>query len=241
MMTRKLRRLRRRLLQAGSRGAGPWLAGILNASGGFHERRGAYALAEKHYRESIRILRRAAGRPDSAKALVQSLGRLALVLRARARYDGAERLLLGALTVAEKAFGPEGLMVAGLLNDLGVVHKRQGRFADAEAVYRRALGMTEKSMGQDHPAVATLYHNLGKLEHARGRGALGEPLARRSLAIHRKALGPDHPRVADDAAALASILDGLGRHDEAATLYRWALPIFERQHASGSLLAKSPD
>ena len=38
-----------------------------------------------------------------------------------------------------------------------------------------------------------------------------------------------------------SILDRLGRHDEAATLYQWALPIFERQHAMGSLLARSVD
>ena len=187
-MTRKLRRLRRRLLQAGSRGTGRWLAGVLNAGGGFHERRGAYALAEKYYRESIRILGRADGRPESAGALIQSLGHLALVLRARARYDGAE-----------------------------------------------------KSLGPNHPSVATLYHNLGKLEHACGRYELGEPLARRSLAIHRKALGPDHPHVADDAAALASILDRLGRHDEATTLYQWALPIFERQRATPNLLARSFD
>ena len=240
-MTRELRRLRRRLLQAGSRGIGRWLAGVLNAGGGFHERRGAYALAEKYYRESIRILRRADERAESAGALIQSLGHLALVLRARARYDGAERLLRWAVEAAEKTFSPENLKVADLLNDLGVIHKRQGRFADAEAAYRRALSITEKSLGPDHPSVATLYHNLGQLEHARGRYELGEPLARRSLAIHRKALGPDHPHVADDAAALASILDRLGRHDEATTLYQWALPIFERQRATGNLLARSFD
>jgi tetratricopeptide (TPR) repeat protein len=240
-MTRKLRRLRRRLLEAGSRGAGLWLAGVLNAGGGLHERRGAYGLAEKHYRESIRILERAGGRPDGAAALIQSLGRLALVLRARARYDGAERLLRRAVAIAEKTLGAEDQKVADLLNDLGVVHKRQERFADAEAAYRRALSISEKSLGPDHPAVATLYHNLGKLEHARGRYALGEPLARRSLAINRKALGVDHPHVANDAAALASILERLGRHEEAATLYRWALPIVERQHTTGSLFPKTLD
>ncbi len=89
--------------------------------------------------------------------------------------------------------------------------------------------------------MATLYHNLGKLEHARGRYARGEPLARRSLTIHRKALGPDHPHVADDAAALAAILNGLGRHDEAETLYRWALPIFERQSTVGGPLPRNLD
>jgi len=240
-MTRKLRRLRRRLLQAGSQGTGLWLASVLNVTGGFHERRGAYALAEKHYRESIKILARDGGRPELAGALVQSLGHLALVLRARARYDGAERLLRWAVAVAEKAVGHESPKVADLLNDLGLIHKRQGRFDDAEAAYRRALDITEKSLGPDHPHVATLCHNLGKLEHARGRYAHGEPLARRSLTIHRKALGPDHPHAADDAAALAAILNGLGRHDEAETLYRWALPIFERQSTAGGPLARSLD
>jgi tetratricopeptide (TPR) repeat protein len=229
------------LLQAGPLGPARWLASVLNAGGRIHERRGAYAVAERYYRESVGILARADARPESADALIHALGRLALVLRARARYDGAERLLRRALAVAEKAFGRESPKMADLLNDLGMVHKRQGRFGDAEAAYRRALDIAEKALGPDHPSVATLYHNLGKLEHARGRYALGESMARRSLAIHRKALGPDHPRVADDAAALASILDRLGRHDEAATVYRWAVPIFERQRSVGSLFARSLD
>src|SRR5437899_2606067 len=80
------------------------------------------------------------------------------------------------------------------------------------------------------PEVATLYHNLGGLEHARGHFAGGEPWARQSVAIREQALGPDHPEVAADVAALAALLDGQGKWDEAEALYRRALAIFERVH-----------
>jgi Flp pilus assembly protein TadD len=42
------------------------------------------------------------------------------------------------------------------------------------------------------------------------------------------ALGPEHPDVAADLGALAAILEGLGKHDEADRGYRRALAIFER-------------
>src|SRR4029077_6043137 len=51
--------------------------------------------------------------------------------------------------------------------------------------------------------------------------------ARRGLAIREKLLGPDHQAVAADAAALAAILDGQGKRDEAEVLIRRALTVFE--------------
>jgi hypothetical protein len=65
------------------------------------------------------------------------------------------------------------------------------------------------------------------LAHARGDHAAGEEPARRSVSIRARAVGPDHPEVAADRAALAAILDALGRHDEAEALLREALRVFE--------------
>jgi hypothetical protein len=87
-------------------------------------------------------------------------------------------------------------------------------------VYHRALSLVLATRGEDSVETATLYHNLGGLEHARGRYSLGEPHARRGLAIREKLLGPDHQAVAADAAALAAILDGQGKRDEAEVLIR---------------------
>ena len=50
----------------------------------------------------------------------------------------------------------------------------------------------------------------------------------KALAIREKKLGPEHPDVAADAAALAAILDGQGKREEAEALFRRALNVFER-------------
>ena len=77
---------------------------------------------------------------------------------------------------------------------------------------------------------ATLFHNLGGLDHARGLFAAGEPYARRAVEIRERLLSPDHTETAAHLAALAALLDGQGRYDEAERLYLRALSIFERAY-----------
>src|SRR6476620_10697712 len=55
-------------------------------------------------------------------------------------------------------------------------------------------------------------HNLAGLDHARGRYAEAEPVARRGLEIRHRS--GDSGGVAADAAALAAILEALGRGEE---------------------------
>jgi Flp pilus assembly protein TadD len=73
-----------------------------------------------------------------------------------------------------------------------------------------------------------VYHNLGGNEHARARHRTAERWARRGLRIRRKQADADPCEIAADEAAMAAILDGLERFDEAESLYRSALRIFER-------------
>jgi len=115
------------------------------------------------------------------------------------------------------------------------LRKSQGRFADAIRLYRRALKIVAPS--GDDEALATLHHNLGGIEHARGRFAAGEPHARRSVALRERALGPHHVEVAADVAALAALVDGAGRLDEAAALYQRALVVFSQKLGPRSLEA----
>ena len=71
--------------------------------------------------------------------------------------------------------------------------------------------------------MASIWHNLGGLEHARGRPEIGEPYARKAWQLRRAALGDEHPDTVADEAALAGLLDGLGRYDESEPIYRKAL------------------
>ena len=154
---------------------------------------------------------------------------------ARGRYDRAERLLVGALALAERANGDPSLRLA-LFNGLGVVLKYQGRFADSRRAYLAAMAITRARKGHGRSLPPALYHNMGGLEHARGRFARGEVLARHGLFLRTRALGPEHLDVGRDLAALAAIVDGCKRHAEAEALYRRALEIFQRR-----LPAEHPD
>lgn len=165
--------------------------------------------------------------PDLARLRVRARISIAGIDRALGAHDAADHEFNAALAEAKRAFGPRDLDVAGILNNLGVLRKYQGRFAEAAAFYRRALPLIEASGDTD--ALATLFHNMGGIEHARGRYAVGEPHARRSVELREAALGADHVTVAADVAALAALVEGQGRLEEAAALYERALRVFRRK------------
>jgi tetratricopeptide (TPR) repeat protein len=216
-----------RLIEKSSGPGHPDVANVLNTLGSIQQDLGDYGHAESSFRRSVSIMEAITeDDPDIRRLRVQSASGLAGILRVQGRYGEAEPLFVEALRLAEASFGPTDPEVSFVLNDLAVLYKYTGEFARAEKLYRRALRIAKSNCGPDDPQVATIYHNLGGLEHARGRYAKAEPYARRSVQIREKALGPDHL----DVAALASLLDAQGKHEEAEQLYRRVLAVFERTH-----------
>ncbi len=212
----------------------PDVANVLNCLTRVHEQRADYAAAEASAGRSVDIMRRVrqevgeeAGSVDIDRLYVQSLTGLGDILRIRGRYGDAEPSLREAIALGEHSLGPEDEDVVTAVNSLAVLFKYSGRFDEAAALYERALAAAERA-GAGDESLATLLHNIGGLEHARGNYARGEPPARRSVELRERVLGPHHPSVAADLAALAAIVDGLGRHDEAEALYLRALDTFER-------------
>lgn len=167
------------------------------------------------------------GRSSATTARILNWVDAAERCRAAGDFRKARHFYQKALESGERAFGCESAEVATLLNNLGVVCKYLGRYREAGRHYRRALRILAK-LGASPTTLASLYHNLGGLEHARGRFARGEPWARTSVALRERELGPRHPEVAADLAALAALLVGQGKCDEAERLYRRALTIFRR-------------
>lgn len=137
---------------------------------------------------------------------------------------------------------------AAALNADGLRHKAAGRYVKARGCYLRALRLVGGLAGRDRDAVATLCHNLGGIEHARGSYRAAEVWARRGLRIRTRLPDLDPVAVAADRAALAAILDGLQRYEEAERLYRGALQTYENPmtpsplevvHVLGNLGAQS--
>lgn len=163
------------------------------------------------------------------------------------RYARAERRITRGLALVRKAGSRGTVLRIRLLNSLGIVRKNQQRYDHCEHTYRSALRLAKRGIPDDHPLFACLWHNLAGLEHARERYSVAEPLARQGLSMRERTLGDSHPDVARDVEALAAILDGQGRHEEAEAMHVRALRIFhkgtrkaerrEQAHALGNLAA----
>jgi tetratricopeptide (TPR) repeat protein len=80
----------------------------------------------------------------------------------------------------------------------------------------------------DPESLATVYHNLAGIEHAIGAYAAAETLARQGLRLRMADPRPAVRPVAADLIALAAILDGLRRWDEAEALYLSGLRLLHR-------------
>ena len=122
------------------------------------------------------------------------------------KYEQAEPLFQRALTIGEKALGPEHPDVATGLNNLAALYHTQGKYEQAEPLLQRSLTILEKALGPEHPDVAISLNNLAALYRAQGKYEQAEPLYQRALTISEKALGPEHPDVAKSLDNYADLL-----------------------------------
>ncbi|HEV8712432.1 MAG TPA: tetratricopeptide repeat protein [Candidatus Binatia bacterium] len=176
---------------------------------------GQLAAIRIDYRSAYQYHKQAAElQPENPLYLI-GVGALAYTV---GHYSEAEPLYLRALTIWEKALGPEHPNVATSLNNLALLYRIQGQYAKAEPLLQRALTIREKALGPEHPAVAQSLNNLAGLYRDQGQYAKEEPLYRRALTIREKALGPEHPNVATCLENYSVLLRKLNRAAEAAAM-----------------------
>jgi tetratricopeptide (TPR) repeat protein len=88
-----------------------------------------------------------------------------------------------ALTIREKALGPEHPDVAQSLNNLAELYRAQEHYAEAEPLYQRALMIREQRLGLDHPNVVVTLKNYFALLKAMHRDADAAQIENRILAV----------------------------------------------------------
>jgi tetratricopeptide (TPR) repeat protein len=166
----------------------------------------------------------------SQDSRLSELARLGDQHRRAGNAAAAEPLLREALAIAEADFPHDGPKVASALNSLGLLCKDLARYDEARALYERALAIVERAEPSEvnSQEIACLYHNLGGIEHARCNYAQGEVFARKGIEIRKRLGTRDETSLAADMVALAAILDGQQKFDEAEPLYIEALGILER-------------
>ena len=181
---------------------------------------------EKVVRLALALLSRhgAAETADSATCLTT----LARILELKGQVKQSVQELEQALTIRERLFGPNHLLVADTLNLLGLADYHQGRMSEAERAYGRAVEILRKHIPSADLAAAL--SNLGNAMSAQGRLKEGEERTREALSIWERLGGPDDPRVAVGLTNLAVLLQARKQYEEASLLLSRALKIDEKKY-----------
>jgi len=123
-----------------------------------------------------------------------------------------------ALAIREQAFGAVHTSVAISLDRIATVHERAGDHALARPLYERSLAIREELLEPDSRYIsASLYNLLNCLTNLQDFEA-GLPLAERLVAVDEHLYGEGSSSALESMALQVTVLEGLGRVDEAATL-----------------------
>jgi tetratricopeptide (TPR) repeat protein len=147
---------------------------------------------------------------------------------ALAAYAQARPLRERALTIRERALGPEHPDTAESLNNLGLLLQDQGDHAGARPLLERALAIGEKVLGPEHPDTWARVNNLASVRQAQGDFAAARSLRERALTISEKVFGPEDHRTAMSLNNLAFLLRQQGEIAAARPLFERALTIDEK-------------
>ena len=188
------------------------LAAFLGTAGSYSD------FAIRLYRRALSGYAKALG-PEHPDTL-SSVNSMAILLKNRGDYAGAEVLFRRALAGYAKALGPEHPDTLGSVNNLAILLSDQGDYAGAEVLYRRALAGREKVLGPEHPDTLSSVNNLANLLSDQGDYAGAEVLCRRLLAGLEKVLGPEHPDTLSSVNNRALLLNASDRLPEALQLLR---------------------
>ncbi|MBI4965596.1 MAG: tetratricopeptide repeat protein [Desulfomonile tiedjei] len=156
-------------------------------------------------------------------------------LRILGQFLEAKGLLGGALTIAEKVYGPNHPVVAAVLNNLGLVLHDLGNLEGAKGNFERAMKIDEKVYGPNHPAVAIRLNNLGRVLQALGDLQAAKAIFERAMEIDENIHGPDHTAIARDLNNLGSVLHELGELKAAEANYVRALNVGKKVFGSDHL------
>ena len=154
------------------------------------------------------------------KNLIEILESAAALAEAQGATDRSIGIRLQALSVAEQAFGADGLKGASIL---AVIGQQYQRWINSEPVNADSQHVIDDAIGR---MLAEIYPTLGTRPgdaDARAQSDLAsasEQMLRKALAIREKHLPPDDPDVLASLKQLGDLLEFQGRYREASEVHR---------------------
>ena len=120
------------------------------------------------------------------------------------------------------------------LSNLATCLLELGRHEEAMKKLHEAIKFHEEAFAddRDNPSAALIMNNVGQIFHLAGKNADAQEAFRWALAKLQSFYGSEHPRITKVMSNVATCLSDLGRHKEAARVYRKALRIARTSKAT---------
>lgn len=181
---------------------------------------GAYAEAEKQWKEALAIAEKASNKLNVAETLNQMTH---LYIRQK-RLDEARSSLQSALAIRQKELGSTSEKTAETLGNLALVEHKSGHDLEAEKLYKEVIDIKRKAGSQTSLAITLT--NLGNLYGEMVRIEDAKLLYSEALAIDEKVYGKEHKEVAQDLFNLGALLYHHNYNKEAIEYFEKSLTVF---------------
>lgn len=194
----------------------PRTAASWNHLGRVYFKQGRHEQAQALYQQALTICKKRLGSHHSTtRSILLNMSELSL---AQGDSQQAERLLTEILTALTTEQESRPIGSAPVLNLLGEVYLARGQYEQAEHALTEALAIRQEKQGKTHPEKAMSLKSLGDLALARNENAQATEWYQQALELVVEPLGPSHPDVIALGERLISLLQQMGRAEEAQTL-----------------------
>ncbi|QVJ81666.1 Tetratricopeptide (TPR) repeat [Prevotella sp. khp1] len=201
--------------------AHPDTASSYNNIGVVYSDKGDYDNALEFHQKALEIREKVFGAEHPATET--SCHYIGNVYEIKGDYDKALEYYLKALAVKEKVLGTEHPATADSYSNIGNLYGNKGDYDKALEYRMKALEFFEKVLGTEHPDTAGIYNDVAWLYHLLNRYEEALPYIEKAINVF-----PDDVNCID---TLATVYQGLGRHDEALAQFEHCLQLMREQAA----------
>jgi tetratricopeptide (TPR) repeat protein len=197
-------------------------AAVRSTVGQFYMELRLHGPAEQHLRRALGIRQKVLG--DEALESLESMRRLAALLRMQGRLDEAQLILGQAVATSQRVLGQKHGETIAALDEMAHLREAQGRLADAAALSRQTIDLAQQAKLNDDWQLAIYRLNHGRyLTRMRQFPQAEKPLLE-SLAALKTILGPDHQLAKKATQLLVELYEAWGKPVQAAE-YRTSLNV----------------
>jgi tetratricopeptide (TPR) repeat protein len=172
------------------------------------------------YDQALKKREKALGEDISVAQIMDEMGALYTTV---GNYSEAEKLLTGALAMAEKGLYAGHALLSPMLQHLAELYIKQEKYAEAEPYATRSLEITEKTLSGEHRTNLQNIHRLGMVQRKLGKFADAEKTLTKALKHIDSPLGP----LEEFKYELAMLFQDQDKIPEAEKAYKEAIDGFE--------------